>query len=174
MNRTLGLTKLSRTLLATTCLTIFAGVAGATNSFPESSAPGGDFPGSFATAYSLPVGTNEITGSLFNTGDQDWVIFSGLLGGASYSFAGTAVGLSVNVRDSSNLSLQSFGITGSSETGVIPGDGELIAEVFNSTDNAGAYTLDLTAPLAAPDLGTVWSLGTGLAGALALRRRKRS
>jgi hypothetical protein len=178
MKKTFGLRKLTRHLLATSCLTVAAGSAHATT-------VNGPFGGSFGTATALPVGTTEITDSIpFNVGAvSEWVVFSGLQSGASFSFSGieTVSGRppgSVSVRDSLNTDLLDFALPASGQPGTVPTDGKLFVDVqFQSCGDCGTtdFTLDLTAPLASstPEPGTIATAGVALAGAVALRRKRK-
>jgi hypothetical protein len=177
LKRTLNLKKLSRHLLATTCLTFFAGVAGATTTFTEST----DFPNS-APGTTLPVGTTEVVGTLTIGSDvSDWFIFTGLLPGAPFTVAASDnIGADqIDVYDPSNTSSPLtgfffFGVSPNTGTGTVPADGQLEAHVYLSSSEVSnnTYTIDLTASLA-PEPGTVWTLASGFAGALVLRRRRK-
>lgn len=176
MKKTFGLRKLTRHLLATTCLTAAAGAASATTVV-------GPFGSTFASATLLPVGTTEIQDTI-NTGQgtvTEWVSFSGLEGGGSFSFSATETGPntgSASARDSSNGDLLDFAIPASGQAGIIPADGILYLIVnFPSCGDCELtnYAVDLTAPLATPtpEPGTLSVAGLTLAGAVALRRKRK-
>jgi PEP-CTERM motif len=176
MKRTLNLKKLTRHLLATSCLTVFAGIAGASTTYIEST----DFPNS-PPGTTLPVGTTEVQGTLSTGSDlSDWFLFTGLLPGGSFTISGvvsigTLPSNSVQVWNAAHTVEQfSFSMPPGSGGGTVPGDGQLLVAVSaSSVEFNGGYTIDLSAPLATPEPGTLATLGAGLIGAVAIRRRKK-
>jgi PEP-CTERM motif len=175
---TTALKKLARRLLTTTCLTVAASASAHAGLLLETSAPGSDFPGSFGAAYVLPAGTTEVQGSLASPTDNfDFFEFTGLLGGTAYSFANTygggGFGLNMEVLNSSQSVLNAYASTPASFSGTIPGDGALVVEMFlSSGEGVTTYDTTLTAQSAAPEPGTLGTLGLALAGALTLRRKR--
>jgi hypothetical protein len=180
MKKSFGLRKLTRHLLATSCLTVAAGAAHASTVF-------GPFGSSFATATALPVGTTEIqdtvtTGGFDNV--SEWAEFSGLPDGGTFSFSatevlnGNTVSGSVSVRNSSDTDLLDFSIPASAQTGAVPSDGVLYVDVQFGTCGSdcapSSYTIDLSAaPSSVPEPGTLAAAGLALVGAVALRRKRK-
>src|ERR1700677_4978732 len=84
------LDKLSRALLAGSCLSGLAGIANAstiTQGVPPAPA---EFPAQFP-GYLLPVGTTQVNGTLPNGGGQDlvaWFEFQGLVPNSSFTAGG--------------------------------------------------------------------------------------
>lgn len=192
MNKTATLKRLSRHLLATTCLT-FTGVGAAhATTINESSAPGSDFGNTLPTATSLPgiaplavPGTNNALGALANGGDADFFTFTGEPGTAfTYNIADTTNGQGratvVNSGGSnigSTAPLTTFAFTGSpvSGSGIVPTDGKIIVDIITGCECGFSYNATVSAPNA-PEPGTLvdLGLGLGLAGAIALGRRRRA
>jgi PEP-CTERM motif len=191
MNTTAKLKRLSRHLLATTCLTL-AGVGAAyATTFTESSqapgAPSGDFGNTFATATNLagiaaltPATGDTVSGSLpFN--DHDYFTFTGEPAGQLFTLtevANHAAGtMEVLGSDASNVIVSTFGLTTSAiaTQAIVPSDG-----ILNVVVNYGpcsectiSYGVGIQAPTA-PEPSTFGEIGVGLglAGAVALRRRR--
>ena len=168
-----ALKKISRHLLATTCLTA-AAAHGAT--ITESSVSGADFGNSFGAANVLPVGTTEVIGAINPSSDFDFFRFSGLQPGGGYSLAGfyEAGTARFGVEKSDQTFLNALTSNPASLSGVIPTDGILVVQVANN-EAVMNYDLTLTAPLAStgtPEPSTAAGVALGLAGAWALRRNK--
>lgn len=192
MNQTAKLKRLSRRLLATTCLTL-AGVGAAhAVTINESSAPGSDFGNTLATATNLSAiaplavpGTNTANGALATSGDTDFFTFTAEPGTAfTYSITDTSNGQGrATVLNSSNgnigstAPLTTFAFTGSpiSGSGIVPTDGKIIVDIITGCECGFSYSASVSAP-SAPEPGTLadLGLGLGLAGAIALGRRRRA
>ena len=189
MNKTARLKRLSKHLLATTCLTL-AGVGAAhATTINETSAPGSDFGNTFALATNLssiaaltPATGDTVNGTLpFN--DHDYFTFTGEPAGKLFSITEIASRASQGTMEVLNSAqgvvVNTVGLTTTQTAyeAVVPNDGILTVVV-----NYGAcsectigYSIGLTAPVA-PEPGTLAEvgLGLGLAGAVALRRRRQS
>lgn len=186
MQKSARLKKIARQLLATTCLTVAAvGVAGATT-FTEST----DFSNTFAGANALPLGTDNVNGTVsgYPTPDfDDYFRFSGLLAGSSFSLSASTpdanwfgtllVFSSSHSQIGSTQNVQSTAVANAS--GIVPLDGILVVDVvMNEGSGQNGYVVNLTAPLdltaQTPEPSTLAGVGLGLAGALALRRRQKA
>lgn len=196
MNKTARLKKLSRHLLATTCLSAAAVGAAYGTTITESPEPGefGHTLGAstvLSTIAPLTIpGTNTVNGE--TNGDNLDAYFTFDLGSGeantsfSYSFSitsssnqgghfeilndsGTNIGSTTEFAFGSNLGA---GLV-TSGTGTVPGNGDIVAAVLQGNE-AGSISFTVTVtdttPVA-PEPGTFAELGLGLAGAVALRRR---
>lgn len=191
MNKTARLKRLSRHLLATTCLTLAGvGVTHATT-INESSAPGGDFSNTFTTlnpptplssiATLTPATGDTVVGTLpFN--DIDWFSFSGESAGALFSFSEIATlnfGTAIVENSSGTVLVNTVGLTTTQHVydAVVPNDGilEVGLSFSNSNESTITYAVNVTFPVA-PEPGTFAEIGIGLglAGAVALRRRRQT
>jgi hypothetical protein len=160
--------KLARTLMATTCLTVAAGSASA-SVFLEPSFAGGDFSNNLSAPSALPVGTTQVQGAVNNGDHDDFFSIPGLTTGASYLllFAGSGGGLSVY----DGLSLIGGPFSNSVVTTFTSPDTTLVFGV-HTLEATVNYTVSLTQET--PEPGTLSLAGMALAGALALRRRKKN
>ncbi|MEO7099184.1 MAG: PEP-CTERM sorting domain-containing protein [Luteolibacter sp.] len=160
-------------LLAGTCLTTGASVArGAT--VVEST----DFANSVAEALlvPLPFGTDNVTGNVTSvTDNNDFVAFTSLAPGGSFTLAFTGSFTNFDVFDSSSVHVGSpagvSGVSSATFTGTVPADGKLVAQVGYNEGNP--YTITLTAATAVPEPDAAALAGLGVAAA-ALRRSRRS
>ena len=184
--------RLMRALLATTCLSAATGGTALAGTITEGVGPApADFPNS-GPGYLLPVGTTTVFGTKLNQLDQDWFEFQGLTPGASFSLSaffnpsGTEIGLRVSLFDTSENSLGSStleqgtvnsGNEGNPILGTVPSDGNIIVDIFSCgcLNPSGGYEVQLTEPAGSvPEPSTMATVGLGLAGALAWRRRRKS
>jgi hypothetical protein len=192
MNKTARLKRLSRHLLATTCLTL-AGVGAAhATTINETSAPGTDFGSTFGTATNLSSiaalavpGTNNALGALSGGGDLDYFTFTGEPGTAfSYNITDTSNGqgratilnsLAANIGSTASLTTFAFNGSPLTGTGLVPTDGKIIVDIVTGCECGFSYNATVSAPNA-PEPGTLADvgLGLGLAGAIALGRRRRA
>jgi hypothetical protein len=169
--------RLSRLLLASTCLT-------AVSAAPAAAVPELEPNNSLATAQVLPAGTTQVTGTLFFPGDTDDLFRLDGLPPGTFTITldiTDPVSLSesgMQVRTSSNgFVAQNFLVDGSQLTGSIPGDGTLVLSVFATVQGPDSfgYTLDIAVPRAAavPQPSVLGLLAAGAAGlALGGWRRK--
>jgi hypothetical protein len=178
--------KFAHALLATTCLSIATGGASAsTILIAEGTSPGpADFPNS-SPGYLLPYGTNEVQGSLTGTTDtKDFFEFQYLDPDTAFSLHGIYTplhqekGVTFQVFTSGGAQFGNSSLEGQGRpiNGTIPGNGDIIVEVQFAQSGNPHYQFTLAAELGptpepAPILGT--TLGLGLAGALAWRRKRR-
>ena len=180
MQKTARLKKFARHLLATTCLTVAATGAAQATTVNEST----DFGDTFATSNILPVGTDVINGAIFGSiapDGADFFTFTNLLGGSAFTLgASTPVGSffpEVQVLTSANTVVspqQGFSLgSPASANGIVPLDGILVVQV-NGNEGSGPYTVTLDAQSAAPEPSTLFGAGLGLAGAFALRRKRKA
>jgi hypothetical protein len=176
-DRKKAMKRLMRGLLAGTCLT--AATAAHASTITESA----DFSNTLAGALSSPlaIGTTIVNGTAANS-DIDFIDFQGLLAGGAYTlqFARTDFG-SLNFDDFDSLgnhvgSPGSIGATSATITGLIPVDGQLIAQVGGSEGNAYSVTLtaDLAPSVPEPATSALAGLGLAAAGLLSARRRKQA
>jgi hypothetical protein len=178
--------KFTHALLATTCLSLATGGASAsTILIVEGTSPApADFPNS-SPGYLLPYGTNEIQGTLTNTTDtKDFFEFLYLVPGTGFSLHGVytplhqekGVTFQVFTTAGSQFGTSSLEGQGRPINGTVPGNGEMIVEVQFAQSGVAHYQFTLAAELGpapepAPILAT--TLGLGLAGALAWRRKRK-
>lgn len=170
--------------MATTCLTMAAGVTVQASTLVESTdfanAPTGDL---------LPPGTDRVEGEIggciivneacssFDFGD--WFQFQGLQAGTPFTltFADNASFLRafMGVFDTSGNFIGEAAVfeSGSSQVnGIVPADGSLVAAVGPIEEGGGAYVVSLDAA-SVPEPGTFIPVGLGLVGALAWRKQRR-
>ncbi len=161
--------KLARELLTTTCLTAVAAGAGQAATFNESTLP--DFNNTFASANTLPGGTDVVLGSISPSSDNDFFQFTGLLGGGTYTLSGIYEGAATyQILNSAGGVLNTAVTNPASFTGTIPGDGILVVGVTQN-EQVALYDLTLSAPTAVPEPSTAAAVALALAGGLALRRK---
>lgn len=182
--------RFARALLATTCLTVATGgaaLAGTINVYTEST----DFP-STGPGPSMAAGTTEtiINGSTVG-GDVDWFEITGVPGSTFQIQASITSGTSSDsiavFQDPypPGTSIFSFGdftngTPASSSNLNVPGDGDLFIEITRlggSGEGASGYQvcIDGSAPCQqpVPEPSTIASVGLGLAGVFAVRRKFR-
>ena len=186
MNKTARLKRLSRHLLATTCLTL-AGVGAAhATTISETSAPSSDFGNTFGTATNLstiaaltPATGDTVTGTLtFN--DVDWFTFTGEPAGKLFSISVLAnrnFGTVIVENSSGTALVNTVNLTTTQNVyeAVVPNDGMLdVGLTFsNSNENPIGYIVNVTSPVAPePSTFAEIGLGLGLAGVVTLRRRR--
>lgn len=160
-------------LLAGTCLTTGASVARGATTFVEST----DFANSVAAALlvPLPFGTDNVSGTVTSgTDTNDFMAFTSLAPGGSFTLAFTGFANNFDVFDSSGVHVGSppGPVPGGSVTftGTVPADGKLVAQV--GYNEGSPYSLTLTAATV-PEPGAATLAGLGLAAA-AFRRNRRS
>lgn len=177
------LQRLARTLLATTCLTCATGGVAFSSIITEGTSPApSDFP-NVTPGFALPAGTTKVNGSISPT-DIDFFEFTGLVGGGTFSLTATATGGNTYANNIAVLSdtgttiaptpccasfFSGFPVTFSSQ--LIPADGNIVVQISPS-EGGGAYTIDLTAPVATPEPSTLGVVGLVLASALGIRRKR--
>lgn len=199
MNKTARLKRLSRHLLATTCLTAAAAGAANATTITESPEPGG-FSTSFASATVIeglalgPNVSNTVIGETVNVTDKDaYFIFPNGVAGTSFTYSvsvednvtGTfqlTDSLTTNLGNTTPFSIPNENnLTSFTEvtsgTGTVPGNGEIVAAVLQGTGSevSRIYFEVTVVETTAPEPGTSTEIGLGLAGAaVALRRRLRT
>lgn len=198
MNKTARLKRLSRHLLATTCLTLASVAAAHATTINESSVAGGDFSNTFAGANDLGAlgtslgtpltipGSNTAVGTISSGSDADFFAFTGEPAGAGFTYnivdtsngqgrASVLNSSATNIGSTPTLSIFSFNnsvpVSGG---GIVPADGKVLIEILTGCECGFSYTATVTAPVA-PEPGTLADVGVGLAlaGAVALDRRRR-
>jgi MYXO-CTERM domain-containing protein len=182
--------KFARALLATTCLTVASGAAVAgTITYSEGTSPApSDFSNTFAGASASALsaaaisGTTTITGEVTNSDRFDYIELTGLgTGTFTVDVADTEGGGSINasIFNSGDTSLGgptpfSTSVHADFASQAIPLDGDLVIDINNLGEIGNFYTVTVnTTASAAPEPGTLLTAGLGLAGALALTRRRR-
>ena len=179
---TLKRSKLTRSLLASTCLTVACGVGTRANTILEGSVPGSDFPN---TSPGFNVMTaSQVIGTIATEIDEDWFEFTGFSAGTPFTIAGrntsnangvihfsifnsssTQIGTTANLENNPSLTRAN-----DMRSGVVPSDGDLIVRVFPSSVAEGiGYSINLN-PV--PEPSTLFGAGLGMAAALAWRRRR--
>jgi hypothetical protein len=168
--------RLSKLLLATTCLT-------AVNAAPAAAVSEVEPNNTLATAQILPLGTTQITGTLVEccVNFFDFYSLAGLQ--PSGSFVVTLdITAPASVNEAGMFALTSGGglidsdalVDGNQLTGTIPGNGILVLRVDGATNPLSeavlGYTLDINAPRAAvPEPSVLSLLASGAAGLATLR-----
>lgn len=197
MNKTARLKKLSRHLLATTCLTFAAVGAARGATIVETPEPGG-FGDSLSTATVIqgftqgPGWTNIILGETAESisVDQSAYFILDMLPGSSfiYSFSVENSGtgsfqltdtLGTNIGSTTPISFPVEGlsnyVTVTSGTGTAPAaNGELVAAVLEDAGNESNriyFNVTVTGDFV-PEPGTATEIGLGLAGAAVVLRRR--
>ena len=171
-----NLRKLRLALLAGTCLT--SGAIARADTVTEGIAPAPtDFSATLGSATPMPIGTTVVIGSLGSgpSDFDDYVDFSGLLPGGSFTLSYTGINQNYSVFNSGGNSLGgAINSSSGSFPGTIPNDGHLIAAVTSSEGSSYQWTLN--AQLAVPEAGsTAMISGLGVAlGAAAMARRTKS
>jgi MYXO-CTERM domain-containing protein len=182
--------KFARALLATTCLTVASGAAVAgTITYTEGNSPApSDFSNNFAgssvsaltaaTASGTTIVNGEVTG-----GDRfDYIELTGLGTGTftvdAVDTEGSIAGADVTIFNLGQTSLG--GPTGFNTTvhadfasQAIPVNGDLVIEIESLGESTSFYTVTVDTTASAPEPGTLLTAGLGLAGAVALTRRRR-
>jgi hypothetical protein len=179
------LDKLSRALLASSCLTGLAGIANANTIIQGVPPAPAEFPTNFP-GYLLPLGTTQVIGTLpgctgcDTEGGQDgWFEFQGLVPSSPFAVSSCCENdASYDIFNSSGsfLGYSDFE-NGAILNGTVPTDGKL---VFLVEDECGdctnvapnPYEVTLTDTASAPEPSTVAMAGLALAGALAWRRKR--
>lgn len=197
MNKTARLKRLSRHLLATTCLTAAAAGAAYATTITESPEPG-EFGTTFAGATvieGLALGAN-VSNTVIGETDQDtsyreaYFIFPNGVAGTSFTYSvsvednitGTfqlTDSLTTNLGTTTPFSIPNENNLSSftqvtSGTGTVPGNGEIVAAVLEGSGSevSRLYFEVTLVETTAPEPGTSTEIGLGLAGAaVALRRR---
>ncbi len=192
MNKTARLKRLSRHLLATTCLTLAGVGAASATTINETSAPGGDFSNSPVTPTNLSSistlavpGTNTAIGALSAGGDVDVFSFTAIpFTPFSYNITDTSNGQGrvsvlnsslVNIGSTPTLSIFTFNPQAVVPNDGIWADGKILVDIITGCECGFAYSATVSAPTA-PEPGTLVDLGLGfgLAGAIALGRRRKA
>jgi hypothetical protein len=194
MNKTARLKRLSRHLLATTCLTLGGVGAAHATTINETSAPGGSFGHTFAAATNLssiaaltPGTGDTVSGTLPCCTPSDYFTFTGEAAGQLFTVTETGsrngsptqVAGSMEVLNSSDVAIvNTMSLTNAQQAfqAVVPNDG--ILTVVVNYQSCGECTIDYTIGVqspTAPEPSTFAEvgLGLGLAGAVALQRRRR-
>lgn len=191
--------KLCRSLLASTCLTVACGATATAGTITEGTAPApANFGNTFNTASLLPVGTTQVFGFLgpFDEGGganlSDWFELQGLTPGATYLLDGSNQtesegALKFSVFNSSDVQLS--GPTSMEGGGFIPRDAVSIVApldgilVVNTTQigptgeeggAVGQYEVALSTNQTStvPEPSTMAGVGLAAAAMLAWRRRR--
>ena len=179
--------KFARTLLATTCLTVAGGAAQAgTIIYTEGTAPApADFSNTFPaatvlTAAAIP-GTTTVNGNISGGDPFDFFELTGLGAGTftvTASTSGSGMG-SVSVLTDANVVVGgptgiSNGVSASFGSFSIPSDGNIVVELQDLGERSTPYTVTVnTLSSSTPEPSTIATVGLGLAGALALSRKRR-
>ena len=171
----LSFERLSRRLLATTCLTVAGGVGLQAGTINETT----DFP-NFPDGTLLPLGTTVVNGNVNCLVDdcEDWFEFQGLLPGSAFTlvvdqpgffFYGGSAAFETNGNFIDGAGFEEgLAILG----GIVPADGRVRVVVGNDfEEGGGAYSATLTADTV-PEPATLAPAALALAGALAWRRKK--
>jgi hypothetical protein len=167
--------KFARTLLATTCLTV-AAQAG-TITYTEGATLSNTSPGTPLAAATDP-GTTIVTGFVGGTPTVEWFELTGL-GIGTFTVSATtdnvAHGATISVFTDTPTLLESGVFTNGAPQNFgalpIPGDQNVVFEVHTNSESPNNWTVTVNTTSTTPEPGTLGSLGLGLAGALALRRK---
>ncbi len=177
-NLPVSLDRLTRKMLATTCLTMAGGVALQAGTVTETTDFDNNSPGTV-----LPFGTTVVNGNVdcLDNDCDDWFQFTGLLPGSNFQLRVEQPGFlffgGSTVFDSSGgfIASQGFEEGLAVLSGIVPNDGKLSVLVGNSfEEGGGAYTATLTADTDVPEPGTLAPAALALAGALAWRRQRKA
>jgi MYXO-CTERM domain-containing protein len=180
--------KFARALLATTCLTVASGAAVAgTITYSEGTAPApNDFSNTFAGASASALaaaavsGTTIVNGFVSGSDRFDYIELTGL-GTGTFTVdvvdtEGGTAGASIFNSGDTNLggpSPLSTSVHADFASQTIPVDGDLVIELTSLGESANFYTVTVDTTAATPEPGTIATAGLGLAGAVALARRRR-
>ena len=166
-----GSRTLTQALLATTCLT--AASVGSAHAGLVSEPP--EFPLS-SPGLALPVGTDQVTGSLSIEGGDadDFFTFTGLSAGQQFTLTYDETEVAGGFL---SISIPSLGLSRTSDgtlQGNVPLDGNLPVRVHASEQGGGTYsvTLEVPAQVPAPSTLALSAAGAALGGALGWRRRR--
>lgn len=169
--------KLTRSLLAGTCLTVACGTTAVAGTITENSGPTGEFGKGLGSATVLPVGTTSVEGFLNRSLSDavDFFEFQGLASGTSFFLEGFGEGVMFTDVVNSSSEFIAEGPISSGLTGTIPGDGNLIVEMqLGGENSSGFYGVRLEAQLnAVPEPSALIPTALGAAGLLAWRRRRK-
>jgi len=176
----LPVSKLRRSLLATTALTVASGTAVA-STITEGTVPA---PVDFANSpngFLLPNGTTQVIGltgfANESFDNSDWFTFQNL-GTGTFTLSGFGDAETFNsyiIQTSGGTQLASGFLSNGSQTllsGAIPIDGQLVVGIFQAEEVGGGYTIDLSAQSGVPEPSTLATAGLALGGALAWRRKR--
>ncbi len=179
--------KFSRTLLATTCLTVASGGAAlaGTVTYPEgTSLPSQPPPTDPLTplAAAANPGTTVVTGSISGNNVAAWFELTGLGTGTftvDASTDGTPNGATIYVFNDSDLTIPDALETNTFVSGTdavfgalaIPADGNVVVDVQTNNESANDFSVTVNTTGSVPEPSTIATVGLGLAGALALRRK---
>jgi hypothetical protein len=154
-------------LLATTGLTMLLATEVRAANFFESSVSGSDFSDTLGGANVLTTFFPDfVFGSLPNGTDEDFFKWIGLQPGSSYQFfTGLDPFADFEALNSGGSLLPS--------SGLVPGDGVLVAHLTSSSSFFEGYNVRLSATQAVPAPASLALFGVGAAAALGLRRRKK-
>ncbi len=170
------LKKFSRTLLATTCLTVAGAAASQAAVLTEST----DLSNSVSSPTILDPSINTVIGNFsdgspanFNFDPADYFQFTGLTPGSSFTLNWTPNGyVTLRAYDPANTSTPLIDYTSpnaSTFNGTVPNSGALTVGAINSEGMGFQVSLS-----GVPEPGTLSVTGLALAGALALRRKKKN
>jgi hypothetical protein len=177
------LDKLSRALLAGSCLTGMAGIATASTIIQGVPPAPAEFPTNFP-GYLLPLGTTQVIGTLpgcidcEGAGEQPaWFEVQGLVSSSPFTVTSCCENDAFyEVLDSSGgfLGVSDFE-SGATLNGTVPTDGNLVFLVGEECGNCSSpqsYEVTLSDTASVPEPSTLAMAGLALAGALAWRRKR--
>jgi len=180
--------KFARALLATTCLTVASGVAVAgTITYTEGDSPApslfsNTFGGASASALAAAAvsGTTIVNGEVSGSRQFNYIELTGLGTG---TFTVDVVDTEGGNADASIFNSGDTNLGGPSafntsvhadfSSQAIPVDGDLVIELQTVNESGNFYTVTVDTTAATPEPGTIVTAGLGLAGAVALARRRR-
>ncbi len=184
--------KFARTLLATTCLTVASSAAALAGTITYTEGVGGlpsDFPNTAGSATPLSAATipgTTIVNGHTPGGDVDWFELTGLGTGTFTVTAAITSGtgedtLNVFENTPSPLNIFTSGFDNGESAGsgsiAIPTNGDLFIEVLRNAgtgEGSNGYHVTVnTTGSSVPEPSTIATVGLGLAGAFALRRKLR-